>query len=138
MKLNRLKSMATILLGGAVAILLGQQGELQVGAQETETTEERIFMLNVLWFKEDGGAKKYQEYMKAARPFVVKYGGKSDRAYIPEANLIGKFDADLVFFVEWPNQKAFTEFVQDAGYRAISHLRGEAIRDSLLIQCRSM
>jgi len=143
---KRLKSLAAVLLGCAVAIFLVKQNETNVIAQESQTitdeanssAEERIFMLNVLWFKEDGGAKKYQEYMKAARPFVVKHGGKSDRAYIPEANLIGEFDADLVFFIEWPNQKAFSEFVQDAGYKAISHLRGEAIRDSLLIQCRSM
>ena len=66
---------------------------------------------------------------------MAKHGGKSDGAYVPEANIIGKFDADLVFFVEWPNQKAFTEFIQDPGYRAVSHLREQAIRDSLLIRC---
>ena len=66
---------------------------------------------------------------------MAKYGGKSDGVYVPEANIIGKFDADLVFFVEWPNQKAFTEFIQDPGYRAVSHLREQAIRDSLLIRC---
>jgi len=98
--------------------------------------DERFFMLNVLWFKPDGGAEKYDEYLKAAGPFVAKHGGKSDGAYVPEANLIGKFDADLVFFVEWPNQKSFATFIQDPGYRAISHLRGEAIRDSLLIRCK--
>ena len=113
-------------------------------AQKTEGSEpkvassddERFFMLNVLWFKPDGGAEKYDEYLKAAGPFVAKHGAKSDGAYVPEANIIGKFDADLVFFVEWPNQKAFTEFIQDPGYQAISHLRGEAIRDSLLIRCK--
>jgi len=55
---------------------------------------------------------------------------------LPEANIIGKFDADLVFFVEWPSQKAFAEFVQDPGYLAIRHLREEAIRDSLLVRCK--
>ena len=98
--------------------------------------EERFFMLNALWFKPEGGAEKYDEYLEAAGPFVVKHGGKPKGAYVPEADIIGKFDADLVFFVEWPNQKAFTEFLQDPGYRAISHLRGEAIRDSLLIRCK--
>ncbi len=100
------------------------------------SNDERFFMLNVLWFKPDGGVKKYNEYLRAAGPFVLKHGGKSDGAYVPEANIIGKFDADLVFFVEWPNQKAFEEFLQDPGYRAVRHLREEAIRDSLLIRCK--
>jgi uncharacterized protein (DUF1330 family) len=93
-------------------------------------------MLNVLWFKPDGGAEKYNEYLQAAGPFVAKHGGKSTGAYVPEANLIGKFDADLVFIVERPNPKTFTDFIQDPGYQAVSHLRAEAIRDSLLIRCR--
>jgi len=95
-------------------------------------------MLNALWFKEDGGAAKYMEYIQAASPFVAKYGGKSEGSYIPETAMIGKFDADLVFFVEWPNQKAFTDFIADPGYQAVSHLRGEAIRDSFLVRCRKM
>ena len=104
--------------------------------QVKSSDDKRFFMLNVLWFKPDGGADKYHEYLRAAGPFVAKHGGKSDGAYVPEANIIGKFDADLVFFVEWPNQKAFTEFIQDPGYRAVSHLREQAIRDSLLIHCK--
>lgn len=98
--------------------------------------DQRFFMLNVLWFKPDGGAEKYNEYLQAAGPFVVKHGGKSNGAYVPEISIIGKFDADLVFFVEWPNPKAFAEFLQDPGYQAVRHLREEAIRDSLLIRCR--
>jgi len=99
-------------------------------------SDERLFMLNVLWFKPDGGKEMYNRYLKAAGPFVAEYGGKSDGAYVPEAIIIGEFDADLVFFVEWPNQKAFTDFVQDPGYQAVSHLRKDAIRDSLLIRCK--
>ena len=98
--------------------------------------DERFFMLNVLWFKPDGGAEKYDEYLEAAGPFVAKHGGKSTGAYVPEHNIIGEFDADLVFFVEWTDPKAFAAFIQDPGYRAVSHLRGEAIRDSLLIRCK--
>ena len=104
--------------------------------QVNASNDERLFMLNVLWFKPDGGAQKYNEYLKAAGPFVAKHGGKSEGAYLPEADLIGEFDADLVFFVEWPNQKAFAQFIQDPGYRAVSHLRKEAIRDSLLVRCK--
>ncbi len=105
-------------------------------AHATPADESGFAMLNVLWFKPDGGRETYFKYMKAAGPFVAKYGGKPSSAYSPEANIIGGFDADLVFFVEWPGAKAFDSFVNDPGYQAISHLREEAIRDSLLIRCR--
>jgi len=101
----------------------------------SSSTDERIFMLNVLWFKPDGGADRYDAYLKAAGPLVAKHGGKADRMYVPEANIIGKFDADLVFFVEWPSNRAFEEFIRDPEYLAVSHLRSGAIRDSLLIRC---
>lgn len=120
-----------VVLGGAIAF-----SGAHVEAEDAPVVkDERFFMLNVLWFNEDGGEAKYAEYVAAATPFVAKHGGKSDGAYIPGANIIGKFDADLIFFVEWPNFKAFTEFARDPGYQAVAHLRTEAIRDSLLIRC---
>ncbi len=131
---------AGVLAAGSAAIFMGNAAVAQKteGSEPkaTSSDDERLFMLNVLWFKPDGGAEKYNEYLKAAGPFVAKHGGKSEGAYVPEANLIGEFDADLVFFVEWPNQKTFLEFIQDPGYQAVSHLRKEAIRDSLLVRCK--
>jgi len=35
--------------------------------------DEKMYMLNVLWFKPDGGAAKYQEYLNAAIPHVIRY-----------------------------------------------------------------
>jgi len=145
-KLKATRTSHTILLLVTLSIL-GGAGTFPGGsavAQETEEGEqqgkaaedERFHMLNVLWFKPEGGAEKYNEYLQAAGPFVLKHGGKSEGRYVPEANLIGEFDADLVFFVEWPSQQAFLEFIQDPGYQAVSHLRKEAIRDSLLIRCK--
>jgi uncharacterized protein (DUF1330 family) len=96
--------------------------------------DESFFMFNALWFNEEGGAAKYAEYLQAAGPFVEKHGGKSDASYSPTQALIGEFDADLVFMIEWPNFAAFTGLISDPGYQAISHLRTEAIRDSLLIR----
>ena len=97
--------------------------------------DEKIYMLNALWFKPEGGAAKYQEYLKAAGPHVVKYGGRVTNSYRPDESLIGEFDADLVFFVEWPNQKAFEDLRIDPGFKKVSPLREAAIRDSLLIRC---
>jgi|GEM_PF-3692468 hypothetical protein len=33
--------------------------------------DDKIYMLNALWFKPENGAAKYQEYLKAAVPNVV-------------------------------------------------------------------
>ncbi len=96
---------------------------------------ETIYMLNALWFKPDGGAEKYQEYLAAVGPHVANYGGRVNGLFHPDESLIGNFDADLVFFVEWPNQKAFEDFRIDPEFKKISPLREAAIRDSLLIRC---
>lgn len=144
MKFVQDHSMLAITIGIALAVaaLAGWSKDIAAqnkeGSAQVETTKNDgpFFMLNALWFKPDGGAAKYEEYLKAAGPFVAKHGGKSTGAFVPEASLIGKFDADLVFFVEWPSQSAFNDFVKEPGYQAISHLRDEAIRDSLLIRCR--
>jgi len=112
-----------------------------VNAQDSATNvsaDETFSMLNVLWFKEDGGEAKYMEYIAAATPFVTKHGGKAGDAYQVDSAMIGDFDADLVFFVEWPNQAAFMGLIQDPGYQKISHLREEAITDSLLVRCTKM
>jgi len=29
-------------------------------------SDEKVFMLNALWFKEDGGSETYEEYIKLA------------------------------------------------------------------------
>lgn len=108
------------------------------GISAQESKGESFYMFNALWFKADGGAEKYAEYIQAAGPFVVKHGGKSNDSYVPEQAIIGEFDADLVFMVEWPNFAAFTALIQDPGYQAISHLRDEAISDSLLIRFRKL
>lgn len=95
-----------------------------------------VYMLNVLWFRNSGGAATYAEYAAAAAPFVLELGGRLIDSYAPEAALIGHWDPDLLFVVEWPSWEAFLQLSQHPGYLAIAHLREEALRDSLLIRCR--
>ena len=38
--------------------------------------DERIYMLNALWFEGEAGSALYAEYAVAAAPFVEKYGGR--------------------------------------------------------------
>ncbi len=99
-------------------------------------TDDRIFMLNALWFRKDGGAEKYAEYARAAAPFVSELGGRMVGAFRPDLSLIGDWDPDLLFFVEWPTWEAFSKLPQNPGYQRIAHLREEALERSLLIRCR--
>ena len=99
------------------------------------TDDTPILMFNALWFKPDGGAEKYREYMRAAFPIMQRHGGVKRTGGVPEKALIGTFDADLVFFVEWPSKAAFKAFIEDPDYQAVRHFRDEAIADSLLIRC---
>jgi uncharacterized protein (DUF1330 family) len=93
-------------------------------------------MLNVLWFKPDGGAEKYVEYAAAAAPIVAQFGGKMIDSFVPELAVIGEWDPDLFFIVEWPDWEAFLQLPQDPAYKEIAHLRDEALTNSLLIRCK--
>jgi uncharacterized protein (DUF1330 family) len=101
-------------------------------------SDERVYMLNVLWFRPDGGEAKYREYLRAAWPIAARYGGRKLDSYKPEQALIGEFDADLVFMMEWPNWEKFNEFLTDPDYQEVRGLRELAIRDSLLVRCRAV
>ena len=98
-------------------------------------SEEKVYMLNALWFKADGGAEKYAQYTAAAGPFVQELGGRLLEGYAPEVALIGEWKPDLFFIVEWPSWDAFSQLPQNPGYQKIAHLREEALDDSLLIRC---
>jgi uncharacterized protein (DUF1330 family) len=99
---------------------------------------EKIYMLNALWFVKDGGAEKYAEYGAAAAPFVSELGGRMLDGFAPDLSLIGEWDPDLFFIVEWPSWDAFMKLPENDGYKKIAHLREEALENSLLIRCKRM
>ena len=92
-------------------------------------------MMNALWFKSNGGLEKYRNYLREAAPITAKYGAEASMIMTPMDALIGRFDADLMFFVSWPNKAAFLEMIADPDYMAITHLRDEAITGSYLVPC---
>ena len=101
-------------------------------------SDAHIYMLNALWFKKDGGAEKYQQYLKAAGPIVHWLGGRVVERYTPDLAIIGDWDPDLFFVVEWPDMAAFESLLANEEYRKIKHLREEALEKSLLIRCRKV
>lgn len=96
-----------------------------------------IYMFNALWFKGDEGRAMYRKYLKAAGEVIaeLEIGANVLDRFEPQQALIGEFDADLMFVVEYPNQAAFDRFVGSPEYQAIAHLRENAIEKSLLIRC---
>lgn len=100
--------------------------------------DDRVYLLNALWFEGEEGAAQYAEYAAAASPFVAKLGGRLVCSYTPDLTLIGEWDPDLFFVVEWPSWEAFLALPADPGYRAIAPLRERGLRKSLLLRCRGV
>lgn len=96
-----------------------------------------IFMLNALWFKADGGAARYQHYLREAGKVMqaLAIGARMHQPLTPEIALIGSWDPDLFFVVEYPGRAAFDRLIHSPEYNAIKTLRDEALEKSLLIQC---
>ena len=94
-----------------------------------------IYMLNAVWVKPDGGHELYRKYMRAVTPLIKKVGGRKLKSFVPDRAVIGEFDADLVFFIEYPSWDAYREFANGAEYHKIAYLREESVEKSLLIRC---
>ena len=92
-------------------------------------------MLNALWFKPDGGDAQYRKYLRAALPLIKQVGGRKLKSFVTDRAVIGEFDADLVFFIEYPNWDAFKEFANGPEYHKIAFLRENALEKSILIRC---
>jgi len=97
-----------------------------------------VYMLNALWFKADGGAKKYEQYLAGASPVVERLGGKLMNQLKPVDALQGDFDPDLTFIIRWPSIEAFRALIADSEYQAIAHLRGEATERAVLTRCEAV
>jgi haloalkane dehalogenase len=109
--------------------------ELSAISKEVQkVSDSKVYMMNALWFKE-GGAQAYAEYGEAAGPIVAALGGKRLDGFVPTQSLIGDWQPDLFFIVEWPNWEAFVALGQSEAYQKIAHLREIGLENSLLIRC---
>lgn len=92
-------------------------------------------MLNLLKFKPDGGAERYAEYGAATAPLLEKVGGRVLYAGAGAERLLGdeSGDWDMVLLVEYANRQALMDMTASEEYRAIQHLRTEALTRSVLL-----
>lgn len=86
-----------------------------------------VVMLNLLAFKPEGGRDRYAEYGAAVGPLLEKAGGRVVFSGQPGRALLGEDSWDLVLLVEYPSRQAFLDMIGSAEYRAIGHLRTEAL-----------
>ncbi|MFC4465709.1 DUF1330 domain-containing protein [Streptomyces xiangluensis] len=94
-----------------------------------------VVMLNLLRFCPDGGREKYQRYADALGAGIntryglqVEYLGAGGRALVAEDGQAW----DMVALVRYPNRQAFVDMIRDPEYRAVTHLRSEALVEAVL------
>lgn len=102
-----------------------QEGFAAFAARADDGTP--VVMLNLLAFRSEGGRERYEEYGAAVAPLLEKAGGKIVWFGAPAAPLLGDGAWDLVVLVEYPTRQAFLDMVGSEEYRAIEHLRSEAL-----------
>ncbi|QYJ03199.1 DUF1330 domain-containing protein [Nocardioides panacisoli] len=92
-----------------------------------------VVMLNLLRFKPDGRAS-YDAYAEAAGRFVREYGGTVLHSGDGDTPLVAEDGQawDAVLVVHYPSRQAFADMVRDPDYRAITHLRTEALAEAVL------
>ncbi|MEU9184130.1 DUF1330 domain-containing protein [Streptomyces sp. NPDC048484] len=94
-----------------------------------------VVMLNLLRFRPDGGMESYQRYADALGAGInaryglqVEYLGAGGRALVAEDGQAW----DMVVLVRYPNRQAFVDMIRDPEYRAVAHLRSEALVEAVL------
>ncbi|MFF0163986.1 DUF1330 domain-containing protein [Streptomyces sp. NPDC005263] len=94
-----------------------------------------VVMLNLLRFRPDGGRESYQRYAQALRGGIsarygvqVEYLGEGGRALVAEDGQAW----DMVALVRYPDRTAFVNMIRDPEYQAITHLRSQALVESVL------
>ncbi|MFJ9147656.1 DUF1330 domain-containing protein [Streptomyces sp. NPDC102270] len=94
-----------------------------------------VVMLNLLRFRPDGGRESYQRYADALGAGInaryglqVEYLGAGGRALVAEEGQAW----DMVALVRYPNRQAFVDMIRDPEYRAVTHLRSEALVEAVL------
>jgi hypothetical protein len=101
----------------------------------TEDPGGPVVMLNLLRFRPDGGRETYQRWLETLGPMMgLRYGvqqvyaGDGGRALIAEDGQAW----DLVLLARYPSRQVFVAMMRDPDFRAVAHLRTEALVESVL------
>ena len=99
-----------------------------------EQDEGPVVMLNLLKFKEGGGALEYATYGGLVRKMIEEAGGRVAYAGRVDQILVGETgDWDMIALVEYPNRKAFLEMVSRPDYLQASEHREAGLEQTVLM-----
>ena len=91
-------------------------------------------MLNLLKFKEGGGALEYATYSGLARQIIEDVGGRVVYAGRVDQLLVGETgDWDMIALVKYPNRKAFLEMVSRPDYVQAAEHREAGLEQTVLM-----
>ena len=103
-------------------------------AAAAERDEGPVVMLNLLKFKEGGGALEYATYGDLARKIIEEVGGRVAYAGRVDQILVGETgDWDMIVLVEYPNRKAFLQMVSRPDYLQASEHREAGLEQTVLM-----
>ena len=94
-----------------------------------------VVMLNLLRFRPDGGRESYQRYAEAlGRGINARHGGQVEFLGDGGQALVAEDGQawDMVVLVRYPSRQAFVDMIGDPDYQAVSHLRRDALVESVL------
>jgi uncharacterized protein (DUF1330 family) len=93
-----------------------------------------VVMVNLLQFAPDGGAERYVEYLRLARPILARFGAEIvyGGAGFPVLTTGGARRWDAVVLVRYPNRTTFKLMVEDPDYCRAFEVGQSAISDIVL------
>jgi len=99
-----------------------------------------VVMLNLLKFKQGGGAREYGQYGDAARGMVERLGGRV--LYIGRCDQVLIGDAaegwDAIAVVEYPSRQAFIDMVSQSDYQQAHEHREAGLERTVLMATTPM
>ena len=109
--------------------------ERAVDAMLAEDPGGPVVMLNLLRFRPDGGRESYQRYIDAMGvSLVARYGLRVEYVGVGGTALAAEPGQawDMVVLVRYPDRASFVNMVRDPEYRALEHLRRDALTEAVL------
>jgi uncharacterized protein (DUF1330 family) len=98
--------------------------------------DQPLTMINLLRFKQPGGAARYARYAREVQPHLDRVGAMPIYAGTAEALVIGESLRpwwDAIIVVRYPTRQAFVDMATGEGYAEVHEHRGAALERSELI-----
>ena len=103
-----------------------------LGLQGCTNVEGELFMLNAIWFSDDG--EKYLGYLETAEEVATEKGASFDTPILTTMD-DQAFSPDLFFVVNYPTFQTLVNVISDFSFIRVLSLRVSGASDTLWILC---